>query len=190
MGMAYAIVGYPGVGRNETALRAAGFIAGDADPETAYTKDVPVFRPGPATGLETKAYDLPDGTVIKTPNGVAFCGPRYINHGPFIDTPSFRCPCCGARTKRDDGRAAAQMEQCFELFSTYFEGDDPSRCVTCLICEARIDVNDLIDDGPPTFVLSDVAVEFWEWPPDTVARAAQVLDAAMGQDHRMGWVKV
>ncbi len=174
MGTAYAIVGYPGVGRNETApalraceaaLRAAGCVAGDADPETAYTKDVPVFRPGPAVGLETEAYDLPDVTLIKTLNGVASCGPRYIDHGPFIGPPSFRCPGCGVRIERDDGRAAAQMEQCFELFATYFEGDDPSRGGTCLTCEAQVDANDPIDDGPPTFALSDVAVEFWEWPP-------------------------
>jgi hypothetical protein len=67
-----------------------------------------------------------------------------------------------------------------------FESD----LVACVVCDAHVDVNDLIDDGPPTFVLSEVAVEFWQWPPDTVDAVASVLDAGLARAHRQGWVKV
>lgn len=201
MGTSFGIVGYPDVPRAqapevlrtcEAVLRDGGWIMGEIDEEAAYGPRGACYRPGPASGIETTSHRLPDGNVIKSIDGVVFCGLRYINHGPFVITPNFRCPACGTHMdgEGESDVARAQMERCFELFGTYYEGDDPARDVACVACEAMVDVNVFIEDGVPTFVLSDVAVEFWQWPPDTQDAAAKVLDAALGRTHLQGWIKV
>jgi hypothetical protein len=203
----FGIVGYLDVPRSEaetvlaqcqSMLQGAGWIEGDEDPEAAYAPRGPCFRPGPTSGIETKAYTRVDGSVSKPVNGVVFAGPRYINSGPITSVPSFVCPACGTRTtgahalsgEPESDLARPQLDRCFDLIGRYYESDDPSRVVACVVCDAHVDVNDLIDDGPPTFVLSEVAVEFWQWPPDTVDAVASVLDAGLARAHRQGWVKV
>lgn len=199
MSTSYGIVGYPDVPRAqavqvledcETVLRAGRWIMGEDDPSAAYAPRGRTFRPGPASGITTTSHELPDGNVIKSIDGVVFCGPMYINHGPFIDTPSFVCPVCKAKVDRDSAQAKAQQERCFDLFNVYFDGQVTPRDVACVVCEAQVDVNALVDDGAPTFILSDVAVEFWNWPPEKVDAAAAVLDAALGRAHLQGWIKV
>ncbi|MEJ6390276.1 hypothetical protein [Gymnodinialimonas ulvae] len=201
MSTSYIIVGYPDVPRPEAAavlaqceaaLRAQGWIEGDDDRASAHAPKGPAYRPGPASGIVTTSHPLPDGTVIKPINGVVFCGPRYMNYGPFAIMPNFHCPTCGVAMDGDNESdiAMAQQELCFGLFSEYFKSEDPSRDVPCAVCGAMVDVNALVDDGAPTFILSEVAVEFWQWPPDTVDAAAAVLDAALGRTHLQGWIKV
>lgn len=196
MSTGYWSVGFPTVARAEAkgtivraeaALRAAGWIDGEDDPTAAYCADVPIYRPGPTAGIETKAYDLADGNVNKTLNGVAFHAERYINHAPFSDTPHFRCPICGVQMREvdADGRAETMQERCFARFQTFFESEDQSRDVACVSCEAASDISDFIDDTP-TFVLSEVAIEFWEWPEQKVLAAAAVLDLALGQRQVLG----
>lgn len=196
----YGIVGYPDVpraqaqdvlGQCEAVLRDADWIA-EEDATAAYAPRGPAFRPGPTSGIETTEHPLLDGTTIKSINGVVFCGPKYMNHGPFIILPNFCCPECGmfmdgeARTEQ----AELQQEACFGLFEEYFKGEDPARDVACVACQALVDVNALVDDGGPTFILSEVAVEFWQWPPDRLDAVAGVLDAALGRTHLQGWIKV
>lgn len=199
MSTSYGIVGYPDVPRAqaaevlaqcETILRGAGWIIGDDDSTSAYAPRGPAFRPGPASGIETTSTELPDGSVLNSINGVVFCGPMYVNHGPFADTPSFQCPACGTTIDREASDAMAQQERCFDLFHAYFDGQVTSRDVACIRCQAAVDINALVDDGAPTFILSDVAVEFWDWHPVKVDAVAKVLDAALGRTHRQGWIKV
>ncbi|MEX3017722.1 hypothetical protein [Gymnodinialimonas hymeniacidonis] len=202
MGAAYGIVGYPDVPRGEAAgalaaceaaLREDGWIEGDHDPDAVYGDRGPTFRPaadGPAGRLLFMTHPVSGARMEMAINGVSFCGPSYLNHGPFIDMPSFECPSCGGETRRETDGARAQQERCFEMFGRYADADDALRQVACVHCQAEVDINDLIADGPPTFVLSDVAVEFWDWPPDLIEPAAALMDRALGRPHRMGWVHV
>ncbi|MBF9032864.1 hypothetical protein HKCCE2091_01325 [Rhodobacterales bacterium HKCCE2091] len=199
MGSGYAILGYPDTPRDgaagalascERALRDAGWIEGEADPEATYGTRWPSFRPGPAASDRVKFVETRQGRVPLSVNGVAFCGPGYFNHGPFVITPDFRCPDCGAEIGHGTPEAREQQERCFALVADFCEARTESRAVACVVCAAEVDLNDLIADGPPTFALCHVAVEFWDWPPDEVAEAAKVTDEAMGQVHRDGWVKV
>ena len=189
MSTSYGLVGYPDVPRSEAAhvlraceaaLRGGGWITGDEDPEAAHSSKGHAFRPGPAW---RESY----GSL----NGVVFCGPGYLNHGPFISGPDFRCPACGAFHEAGQGSTGwdAQQERCFDLFGRYSKGDAPLREVACVACEALVDINAMVDGGAE-FVLSDVAIEFWNWPPDSMEAAAAVLDACLGRRHRPGWVRI
>lgn len=163
--------------RIETALREAAIIVGDHDPEAIYGKAERVFRPGPATGLTTETCELGDGKTIRSINGIALRGPRYINHGPFIVTPDFDCPQCKQQISQDTDAASDMQERFFNRFQAFFEGD-PKRDVACLSCGQASDANDWFT--PHDFVLSDLAVEFWEWPDAAMAQAVKVMDRAVG----------
>jgi hypothetical protein len=201
MSTSYAIAGYPDVPRAQAeqvlaqcqaALRDAGWIMGEDDPTSAFAPRGPAFRPGPASGMTTTTHVLPDGTSLKSIDGVVFCGPMYLNHGPFVIVPSFKCPSCGTFMdgESESAQAKAQQERCFDLFNRYFTDATDTRDVACVICDAQVDINALIHDGAPTFILSDVAVEFWGWTPDKVDDAAAILDTALGRSHLRGWIKV
>lgn len=198
----YSIIGYPDVPRAEasavlhacqTVLRNGGWICETADPDAAYAPKGLCFRPapdGPAADLLFYTNPRTGERVDLAINGVVFCGPTYFNYGPFISRPRFHCPSCSRTIKPNDPEAEMQQQRCFDFLERYSNSVEPIRTVTCVLCEDEVEINDLVDDGPLTFIVSDVAVEFWDWPPDKVDLVATQLDKALGRIHRSGGVRI
>lgn len=167
----------------EAALRDAAMIAGDHDPDAIFGTAQRVFRPGSASGLTTEMFVMDDGTSIRSIDGVALRGPRYVNHGPFIVTPDFECPLCQCKMPDTSEAASGMQDRFFDRFQAFHEGDS-LRDVTCLACGQDSDANDWFI--PHDFVLSDLVVEFWEWPDAAMTQAVAVMDRAVGATANAG----
>lgn len=159
----------PALGAAERALRDAGLVTGQHDPEATLDRGGELaLRPGPKAAEATVYGDRINGLLT---NGVRFIGERYFNAYAIGFAEWFGCPACMSRTSYDDDGFGEQIDALGYGAVAWSEGDDGAT-VRCVRCQTGSSVMRWQMDDP--VFLAEMAVEFWNWPfidPDPTRRA-------------------
>ena len=179
----------------ERALREAGLVAGDHDPQAVLVwHQGKVLRPGPKAAEATVYGDHINGLLT---NGVALIGERYFDARAVGFAAWFDCPACGQRITEEDDIFRDQMSKVGMAAMHWTKGQDAATA-QCLICSEARAIGLWRSDHD--FIVADMAVEFWNWPyldPDATHRAklwhidiVPMLEAAAGKPAMFGSHKI
>ncbi|QDC11402.1 hypothetical protein FHY55_20165 [Oceanicola sp. D3] len=160
------------VARLIAAMKAAGLIAGENDPDSVLiAAQGPAYRPGPRA-----EESLPPGygrtSELRT-NGAEFIAGAIFNWSP-LNVDEFTAPCCGTRI--DAGEIVDTLGTAAGV-----EKDFSATAVTCPHCGAQSGVNAWAGDG---FLLAGCGVKLWNWQviPEVLDPVRKLAREALGPE--------
>lgn len=210
MSDAYAIVAFSGdlsddegasaLESAETALRGAGLVVGNDDPEAILgTGAALVLRPGRTI---ERSHEHISQLMTMLTNGVAFRGPNYFNPWALVNSSWYECPACNEKVSQNSSGHSEVLDGLGNAAASLVEGEQDI-AVACPNCNDASDVREWHLEDP--VFLADIAFEFWNWPPfergaSTESRAQgatlwdvdvlAVLEGAVGRPARQSWVRI